>query len=139
MVLAAMSVLGLATTLHAEESEGPDKAVLLDPEHQSWSRQAPDTFRVKFATNKGDVVLEVNRVWAPLGADRFYNLVDNGFYDGCKFFRVIRGAPQDFMAQFGVNGDPEVSKVWREQRMQDDPVVGKDQGNMKQRTHDELE
>jgi cyclophilin family peptidyl-prolyl cis-trans isomerase len=99
------------------EAKAPDKSVLLDPSHESWSRQAPDVFKVKFQTTKGDVVIEVTRAWAPQGADRFYNLVDNGFYDSCKFFRVI----DRFMAQFGINGDPEVSAVWREQRIKDDP------------------
>jgi cyclophilin family peptidyl-prolyl cis-trans isomerase len=114
-------VLSFATTLNAEEAkdaaEAPDKSVLLDPDHESWSRQAPGAFTVKFETSQGDVVIQVTREWAPLGADRFYNLVDNGFYDGCRFFRVISG----FMAQFGVNGDPEVSAVWREKRIKDDP------------------
>ncbi len=113
--------LSLSLPVQAEEAEeeapAPDKSVLLDPDHESWKRQAPDTFDAKFTTSKGDVVIRVTREWAPLGADRFYNLVDNGFYDGCKFFRVIDG----FMAQFGINGDPEVSAVWREQPIKDDP------------------
>lgn len=110
-------------TLRAEEAkqdsdkQSPDKSVLLDPDHESWSRQAPDVFKVKFQTSQGDVLIEVTRAWAPRGADRFYNLVDNGFYDDCRFFRVI----SKFMAQFGINGDPEVSAVWREQRIKDDP------------------
>jgi cyclophilin family peptidyl-prolyl cis-trans isomerase len=99
------------------QADAPDRSVLLDPSHESWSRQAPDVFKVEFKTTRGDFVVEVTREWAPLGADRFYNLVDNGFYDGCKFFRVINR----FMAQFGINGDPEVSAVWREQRIKDDP------------------
>ncbi len=97
--------------------DAPDYALLLDPSHESWARQAPDTFNVKFTTTQGDVVIQVTRAWAPLGADRFYNLVDHGFYDGCKFFRVIGG----FMAQFGINGNPEVSAIWRDQRINDDP------------------
>jgi len=99
------------------KDKGPNMAALLDPTHESWSRQAPDTFKVKFTTSQGDVTIQVTRAWAPLGADRFYNLVDNGFYDGVKFFRVIEG----FMAQFGINGNPEVSAVWREQPINDDP------------------
>ncbi len=99
------------------DDHGPNMQALLDPTHQSWSRQAPDVFKVKFTTTKGDVVIQVTRQWAPIGADRFYNLVDNGFYDGVKFFRIIDG----FMAQFGVNGNPQVSDVWREQPIKDDP------------------
>ena len=80
--------------------------------------QAPPVYKVEFDTSKGPFVVEVNRDWAPNGADRFYNLVKNGFYDSTRFFRVIEG----FMAQFGVNGDPKVSAVWRESRIKDDPV-----------------
>jgi peptidyl-prolyl cis-trans isomerase A (cyclophilin A) len=63
-------------------------------------------------------VVEAQREWAPLGVDRFYNLVKNGFYDGVCFFRVISG----FMAQFGIHGDPKVSAAWRQERIQDNPV-----------------
>jgi len=80
--------------------------------------QAPPVYKVEFDTSKGPFVVEVHRDWAPNGADRFYNLVRNGFYDNTRFFRVIEG----FMAQFGVNGDPKVSAVWRESRIKDDPV-----------------
>ena len=79
--------------------------------------QAPQVYRVDFDTSKGPFVVEVHRDWAPIGADRFYNLVKNGFYDDTRFFRVIEG----FMVQFGVNGDPRVSAVWREARIKDDP------------------
>src|SRR5271166_1239965 len=80
--------------------------------------QAPPVYKVEFDTSKGPFVVEVHRDWAPNGADRFYNLVKNGFYDNTRFFRVVEG----FMAQFGVNGDPKVSAVWREARIKDDPV-----------------
>jgi cyclophilin family peptidyl-prolyl cis-trans isomerase len=80
--------------------------------------QAPATYKARFETSKGAFVVDVNREWAPNGADRFYNLVKNGFYDGARFFRVLDG----FMAQFGINGDPAVSAAWREARIQDDPV-----------------
>jgi peptidyl-prolyl cis-trans isomerase A (cyclophilin A) len=82
------------------------------------TQTAPATFKVKFATSEGDFVVESQREWAPLGVDRFYNLVKNGFYDGACFFRVISG----FMAQFGIHGDPKVSAAWRQARIQDDPV-----------------
>ena len=80
--------------------------------------QAPPVYKVEFDTSKGPFVVEVHRDWAPNGADRFYNLVKNGFYDDVRFFRVVEG----FMAQFGVNGDPKVSTLWREARIKDDPV-----------------
>jgi peptidyl-prolyl cis-trans isomerase A (cyclophilin A) len=79
---------------------------------------APATYKARFETSKGAFVVDVTREWAPNGADRFYNLVKNGFYDGVRFFRVLDG----FMAQFGINGDPAVSATWREARIPDDPV-----------------
>jgi peptidyl-prolyl cis-trans isomerase A (cyclophilin A) len=82
------------------------------------TERAPDVYRARFETSKGSYVIEVTRAWAPLGADRFYNLVKNGYYDNCRFFRVISG----FMVQFGINGDPKLNSVWRQSRIQDDPV-----------------
>src|SRR5689334_25065859 len=76
----------------------------------SLDEKAPDVYKVKFDTSKGSFVVEVHRDWAPNGADRFYNLVKNGFYNDARFFRVISG----FMVQFGINGDPQISKVWRD-------------------------
>jgi peptidyl-prolyl cis-trans isomerase A (cyclophilin A) len=83
------------------------------------TEKAPATYKVKFDTSKGVFVVEVNRAWSPNGADRFYNLVKNGFYDDTRFFRVIPG----FMVQFGINGDPAVSAPWREARIPDDKVT----------------
>jgi peptidyl-prolyl cis-trans isomerase A (cyclophilin A) len=80
--------------------------------------QAPPVYKAKFDTSKGAFVVEVHRDWAPNGADRFYNLVKNGFYDNVRFFRVISG----FMVQFGISGDPKLSAPWREARIPDDPV-----------------
>jgi len=80
--------------------------------------QAPASYKVKFDTSKGAFVIEVHRDWAPLGADRFYNLVKNGFFTNARFFRVISG----FMVQFGINADPKVSAVWRDANINDDPV-----------------
>ena len=82
------------------------------------TEQAPPTFKANFDTSKGLVVIEVHRDWAPLGADRFYNLVKNGFYDDVRFFRVIDG----FMAQFGIHGNPAVATAWRGAQIKDDPV-----------------
>jgi peptidyl-prolyl cis-trans isomerase A (cyclophilin A) len=88
------------------------------PADPGFTAQAPDSFRARFTTTKGDFVIEVHRAWAPLGADRFYNLVRSGFYDGVRFFRVIPG----FMAQFGIHGDTAVVSAWRESVFPDDPV-----------------
>ncbi len=84
----------------------------------SLTEKAPATYKVKFDTSKGTFVVEVHRDWAPNGADRFYNLVKNGFYNDARFFRVISG----FMVQFGINGDPKLSQVWRDANIKDDPV-----------------
>src|SRR5271154_674443 len=81
--------------------------------------QAPSTYRVAFDTSKGTFVVEVHRDWAPNGADRFYNLVKNGFFDDTAFFRVVPGS----LAQFGVNGNPEVQSRWRQAAISDDPVT----------------
>jgi peptidyl-prolyl cis-trans isomerase A (cyclophilin A) len=84
----------------------------------SLTEKAPATYKVKLDTSTGPVVIEVHREWAPLGADRFYNLVKNGFYDGVRFFRVIPG----FMAQGGMSGDPAIQKIWGRNNINDDPV-----------------
>ena len=81
--------------------------------------QAPASYKVKFDTSKGAFVVQVTRAWAPQGADRFYNLVKNGFYDNVRFFRVISG----FMVQFGINGTPAVMAAWRNAQIPDDPVT----------------
>jgi peptidyl-prolyl cis-trans isomerase A (cyclophilin A) len=90
------------------------------------NEQAPAVYKVNLDTSKGPFVLEVHRDWAPLGADRFYNLVKNGFYDNARFFRVISG----FMVQFGINGDPKVSAVWHDANIKDDPVRQPNQRGM---------
>ncbi len=82
------------------------------------TEQAPATYKARFDTSKGVFVVQVTRAWAPQGADRFYNLVKNGFYDNVRFFRVITG----FMVQFGINGNPALSAKWREANITDDPV-----------------
>jgi peptidyl-prolyl cis-trans isomerase A (cyclophilin A) len=89
---------------------------LLDPARATG--RAPDKYTVKLQTSKGDLLIDVQREWAPLGADRFYNLVKIGYYDDNAFFRVVKG----FMAQVGINGDPRANEIWRAQRIADDPV-----------------
>ncbi|MBM3740421.1 MAG: peptidylprolyl isomerase [Acidobacteria bacterium] len=81
--------------------------------------QAPPKFRAKFETSHGNFVIEVTRDWAPLGADRFHELVKAGFFDECRFFRVLPG----FVVQFGINGDPALNEKWKENRIQDDPPL----------------
>jgi peptidyl-prolyl cis-trans isomerase A (cyclophilin A) len=97
-----------------------------NPADSGFTQQAPDSFRARFATTKGDFVIAVRRAWAPRGADRFYNLVRSGFYDGVRFFRVIPG----FMAQFGIHGDTTVTAAWRQRVIPDDPVRRSNQRGM---------
>ncbi len=85
----------------------------------SLRAKAPDVFKARFTTTKGDFVVEVHREWAPNGADRFYNLVKNGFYDDCAFFRVLKG----FVVQFGMNAKPAVQAVWQNANIRDDKVT----------------
>ena len=85
----------------------------------SLNAKAPDTYEVKFTTTKGDFVVRVTRAWAPLGADRFYNLVQHGFFTDAAFFRLVPG----FVVQFGLSADPAVNKVWRSANIKDDPVT----------------
>jgi len=83
-------------------------------------KTAPALYRARFETTQGIFVIEVHRDWSPLGADRFYNLVRGGFYDGQRFFRTL---PQ-FVVQWGLPAKPAVSKAWDETtRIKDDPVT----------------
>jgi peptidyl-prolyl cis-trans isomerase A (cyclophilin A) len=100
----------------AEPTTKPNTAALKDP--SKATEKAPDKFTVKLATTAGDIFIDVDKSWAPIGADRIYNLVRAGYYDDVAFFRVISG----FMAQVGINGDPAVNKVWREAQIKDDPA-----------------
>jgi peptidyl-prolyl cis-trans isomerase A (cyclophilin A) len=92
------------------------KAKLKNP--AALNEKAPDVYKARFDTSQGPFVIEVHRDWAPKGADRFYNLVKNGYYDDCRFFRIITG----FMAQLGINGTPAIQALWREAKITDDPV-----------------
>lgn len=95
----------------------PAKADALDP--SKATEKAPEVFKARFVTTKGDMVIEAHRAWSPNGADRFYNLVKMGYYDGVIFFRVMSG----FMAQCGMHPDPAVGAKWQNARISDDPNV----------------
>ena len=107
-----------------DDAAGDIDPKLLDP--SKATEQAPETYKVKFATTKGDIVIEVKRADAPMGADRFYNLVKIGFFNDAAFFRAIKG----FMVQFGLHGAPAVNKVWRGAQIDDDPVKGSNKRGM---------
>src|SRR6188508_1761293 len=98
-----------------------DKSPLLDPKAAAVNLTAPAEFKVKLDTSKGAIILKIVREWAPKGADRFYSLVKNGFYDECRFYRVL----PKFVAQFGIHGNPKISGAWRESPIDDDPVKQK--------------
>lgn len=83
--------------------------------------KAPDTYQVKFDTTRGEFTVTVTRAWAPLGADRFYNLVKHHYFDGSRFFRVL----PNFMAQFGISAYPSVNGAWDKATIKDDPVTQK--------------
>lgn len=101
----------------AAGGSGPSKhPAMLDP--TLAVDKAPEVYKAKFTTSKGDFVVEVTRAWAPLGADRFYNLVKVGYYDDTRFFRVV----DNFMVQFGIHGDGAVNTKWHDARIKDDPV-----------------
>lgn len=95
----------------------PAGHVLLDPDSPELKQVPPDSFDAVFETTQGEVRVRVHRDWAPMGAFRFYNLAQAGFYDGARFFRVVPG----FVAQFGLSGRPQVDRVWSEQAIPDDP------------------
>lgn len=107
-VMAAAAFLSAASVALAGQGLNP---LLL-------TEQAPAMYKATFETTAGAFTIEVHRDWAPQGADRFYNLVKSGYFTDVRFFRVING----FMAQFGIHGDPAVSRQWRSARIPDDTV-----------------
>ena len=97
-----------------------NRAALMKP--AGLKERAPNVFKARFDTTAGIFVIEAHADWAPRGADRFYNLVKNGYYDGCRFFRVVPG----FVVQFGINGDATIQRNWTNATIPDDKVT---QGN----------
>jgi peptidyl-prolyl cis-trans isomerase A (cyclophilin A) len=111
-----------ATAAPAKPAPPKTNPKLLTP--KALNAKAPEVFKAKFETTKGDFVIEATRAWSPHGVDRFYNLVKNGYFDGCAFFRVLPG----FVVQWGIHPDPKVNAAWGGQTIPDDPVV---QSNMR--------
>jgi peptidyl-prolyl cis-trans isomerase A (cyclophilin A) len=111
VAIAAFTVVGLAGQADLAKTARLSKPAAL-------TETAPATFKANFDTSKGTFVIDVHRDWAPIGADRFYNLVKNGFFDDVRFFRVV----PNFMVQFGMHGNPAVTSAWRSATLKDDPV-----------------
>ena len=109
LTLLTLSVLCACATVASPGLSNPQLAVA----------QAPDSYTVRLVTTEGAVLIDVERAWAPHGADRFYNLVKAGYFDGNYFFRTVAG----FMTQVGLNGDPEITAAWQDASIPDDPRV----------------
>jgi cyclophilin family peptidyl-prolyl cis-trans isomerase len=87
------------------------------PKPAAKVEKTPDVFQVVFDTSKGKVTIDVHRDWAPIGVDHFYSLIQTGFYDGVRFFRVTHN-----YVQFGINGDPATNGLWSTASLPDDKV-----------------
>ena len=114
----------LAKELEAEAAEiaanAPSKPEP-EPVNPDWPAEMPDVYQLKFETSKGDFVMEVHKEWAPLAAQRMWELAREGFFDDMRFFRVVK-TPRPFMAQFGLAADPALNTKWGGKNMQDEPV-----------------
>jgi len=119
-LIASLATLGSLWCAQSGPAPGQPAAAprrtLLSP--AALAEIAPEVFRARLITTKGDFVVEINRSWAPRGANRFYNLVKNGFFDNASFFRVLRG----FVVQFGIHANPQVARVWAGAAIKDDLV-----------------
>lgn len=120
--ICALGLLAAAATVQADDAKPAEKPAaasgFADP--TKLTAKAPETFKAVFDTTKGKFTIEVTRALSPNGADRFYNLVQSGYFKDIAFFRVIPG----FMCQFGIHGDPDVAAKWRDANITDDPVKG---------------
>ncbi len=115
--LAVPAVVFALSLAACQAGSAINRQFLLKPDAPEMNAPAPSLFIVRLETNKGAIVLEAHRDWAPRGADRFYNLARAGYYDGNRFFRVVK----DRWAQFGINGDPAIARLWRDRPFPDDP------------------
>ncbi len=116
-----------SSTSGPEAKSATPSEVISNPAHELMTQTAPDAFNVLFHTSAGDFMVQVNREWAPIGADRFYNLIINKYYDQNYFFRVAPGRGADrFVVQWGIHGDPSVNTAWQrspDAKIKDDPVI----------------
>jgi len=116
--IAVVVTLGAVTALTRGQQAPAAERDLKNP--AAFTETAPATFQARFDTSAGTFTVLVTRSWAPISADRFYNLVKAGFYNDCRFFRVVK----DFVAQFGINGDPAVQAAWNQ------ATIGADRAKM---------
>ena len=114
--LAAVEFAACGEQVSTLKGNAPE--VMMDPTGEQATQTAPDEFKVRFETSAGAFVIDVTRDWSPRGADRFYSLIRIGFYDDQRFFRVL----PNFVVQWGMSGDPEVTAAWQTARIKDDPV-----------------
>jgi peptidyl-prolyl cis-trans isomerase A (cyclophilin A) len=125
VLTACAALAGCGGSSSDSNSAASPPSALLHPE--KLHAKAPQLYTVTFKTTKGTFQVQVHRTWAPIGADRFYNLVKAHFYDGVKFFRVVPG----FVVQFGISPSPKVSKAWKNATIKDDtPTVQNTLGGM---------
>jgi cyclophilin family peptidyl-prolyl cis-trans isomerase len=113
LLIAAATLSGCAAA-----QEAPPADILHNPAHARWSAKAPAVYDAVFETTRGRFVIEVHRDWSPLGADHFYNLVRNGYYNDTYFHRVL----PNYIVQWGLHGDPVVTKIWAARPIGDDSV-----------------
>lgn len=118
VLLAGAGCSGARGRSEAAASPAEQRARLLQPGDDHWRRPAPEKFDVAIETTKGTFVLAIERALAPRGVDRFYQLVQAGYFDDSRFYRVVPG----FIAQFGVAGDPAVARAWKDRPIDDDSV-----------------
>lgn len=116
LLVAQPAKTGAASKAGAKTAPAPAARNLLNP--AALRATAPAEYKVKFTTTKGDVVVEVHRDWSPNGADRFYNMVRAGYFDGVRFFRAVKG----FMVQFGISPRVDVNRAWLNAKIKDDPA-----------------
>ena len=114
-----MLIALVATLMLGAMQSPPRTSPLLDPDSLAMNATPPPAFKIRLETTKGDVVLEIQRAWSPHGVDRFFNLVQAGYYNDVRITRVV--VPK--WAQFGISGDPKTAKIWRDRPIPDDPRV----------------
>lgn len=120
LTFVAVGVQFCLLTHPAAFGQGAPEPAPVDPaaEEAKWPETAPDVFKVKFECSHGDILIEVHKEWAPIGAEHFFELAKMGFYEEARFFRVV----PNFMAQFGLNADPAMTQGIGGKSIKDDPV-----------------